>query len=221
MYNGNRLIASYEFNDALTTGHLGIIDTCAVPDILVLNNKQCYRRSSEAYHKLSAWIRLTCGMFEEHITKLDGEVLEPDVQKWIQCTSCRRWRTYPAAAHAGLEQQGVFKDDAVWRCEQNSWDPSKARCTAPEDTSVDSDDVAFIESGSAVQSGSTRTDLRRAMDNLVPPTMESLMEPRDWSIFAPQVVEYTFHQSVEPATGNVRVHSTGSLASRPCGTGVQ
>jgi hypothetical protein len=72
MYNANRLIASDEFNDALAMGYLGIMDTSAVPDIEVLNNKQRYVSSSQAYHHLSAWIRLTCSEFEEYRVALMG-----------------------------------------------------------------------------------------------------------------------------------------------------
>jgi serine/threonine protein kinase len=91
--------------------------------------------------------------------------------------------------HDALERSGVLKVHALWHCEQNFWDPSKALCTAPEDTWVGQDDATVIESGSAVQSGSKRTDLKRAMANLVPPTMESLLEPRDWSVFVSQLTE--------------------------------
>ena len=193
MYNGNRLISSFQFSELLVNwGHVGIMDTSAIrPEVDVVNNKQRYV-ASFAYLKLSAWIRVSCGKFEEHLETVrqnGGDVLEPDDAQlhWIQCTQCRAWRTYPQCKHEALRAGGFLEENATWECKQNEWDASQASCHAPEPLWDAPDESASVESSGDLPSGkSKRTQLRHAMAQLAAPSL-ALMEPRDFSLFESQV----------------------------------
>lgn len=55
-----------------------------------------------------------------------------DVQEeWVQCDDCGRWRTLPPAGDA-LYPQDLPEH---WTCTMNTWNPSKASCSVPEETS--------------------------------------------------------------------------------------
>lgn len=191
LYNGNRLISSFQFADLFVDwGHVGIIDTSVIrPEVDVVNNKQRYM-ASFAYLKLSAWIRVSCGTFQEHLeteAQNGGAVLEPETLHWIQCTHCRAWRTYPLSEHEALKQMGIFAETATWLCSQNTWDLAQASCAAPEPLWDATNEAASVESsGDAVEGKSKRTQLQRAMAQLAPPTL-SLMEPRDFGQFLSQI----------------------------------
>lgn len=54
-----------------------------------------------------------------------SSIYEDDSQ-WVQCDRCKKWRIIPSSAVATLPKQ--------WFCENNTYDPKRASCDAPEQT---------------------------------------------------------------------------------------
>lgn len=190
LYNGNRLISPFDFPEFLGEhGYIGVMDTSGIPGIDVANNKQRYVHN-HPYIKLSAWIRLSCGKFDEHLQAINEkgqDVLEPESDNvlWIQCTRCRSWRTYPQSAHAELQRRGLLVESANWHCSDNTWDASQASCSAPEPL-WDVTDASLALNSSASETDGGKAKLKKAMASIAPATL-ALTEPRDWSLFVSQV----------------------------------
>lgn len=52
--------------------------------------------------------------------------------EWVQCDSCKKWRTLPAPSHP--KYPSALDDDKGWTCSMNLWAPHLANCQVPEES---------------------------------------------------------------------------------------
>lgn len=51
---------------------------------------------------------------------------------WVQCDSCKKWRTLPPVGHPNYPS--ALDDDKGWVCGMNTWSPHLADCQVPEES---------------------------------------------------------------------------------------
>ena len=73
---------------------------------------------------------LTNDVGEEDCIHGDEGMVCNDDQKWIQCEACEKWRKVSEM----IDAESLPK---MWVCEMNTWDPNRASCHVPQETSND------------------------------------------------------------------------------------
>jgi hypothetical protein len=101
--------------------------------------------------------------------------------EWVQCDSCKKWRTLPAENHP--KYPSALDEDKGWVCSMNAWAPHLANCQVPEESMLSPTAIKIrvwlrrIRTGDKYES---RNNLKPTYDRKTAGTTSIKTVPIDW-----------------------------------------
>lgn len=141
-----------------------------------------------------------------------GLVHEKDATdaKWVQCDSCKKWRTVPKAIDLNAMPER-------WYCEMNTWDAAFASCAVDEEGAVDASATKQKSTSHSKKSKSRSKNAKAPASDPVVPTVGVAAVASDGGVSSPSPVHGSY-ASKATAVQSVAADVSGASASKTGGS---